>query len=135
MGCHTARSVAGMRADALRQWGSARSRFKRTVGVRRAPFHWKSCLIPLIHGLELVLVCFRCGIPAAVVSFLLVDCTFCGWDASRRTASIGQREVQIRADGGRAAWRTETMQIVCDFSAADGFRRDAHIDIQREAQP
>jgi hypothetical protein len=25
------------------------------------------------------------------------------------------------------------MQIVCDFSAADGFRRDA--DIQREAQP
>ena len=31
---HTARFVAGMRADALRQWGSARSRFKRTVGVR-----------------------------------------------------------------------------------------------------
>ena len=26
------------------------------------------------------------------------------------------------------------MQIVCDFSAADGFRRDAHIDIRREAQ-
>ena len=28
------RFVAGMRADALRQCGSARSRFKRTVGVR-----------------------------------------------------------------------------------------------------
>ncbi len=27
-----------------------------------------------------------------------------------------------------------TMQIVCDFSAADGFCRDAHIDIRREAQ-
>ena len=34
VGYHTARFVAGMRADALRQWGSARSRFKRTVGVR-----------------------------------------------------------------------------------------------------
>jgi hypothetical protein len=27
-----------------------------------------------------------------------------------------------------------TMQIVCDFSAADGFCRDAHVDIRREAQ-
>ncbi len=26
------------------------------------------------------------------------------------------------------------MQIACDFSAADGFRRDAHIDNRREAQ-
>ena len=26
------------------------------------------------------------------------------------------------------------MQIVCDFSAADGFRRDGHIDNRREAQ-
>jgi hypothetical protein len=26
------------------------------------------------------------------------------------------------------------MQIVCDFSAADGFCRDAHIDIRRETQ-
>ena len=46
------------------------------------------------------------------------------------------REVQIQANG-RAAWRAETMQIVCDFaafSAADGFRRDAHADIRREAQ-
>ena len=59
---------------------------------------------------------------------------FRGWNATRRIASIGQREVQIQADGGRAAWRAETMQIVCDFSAADGFRRDAHIDIRREAQ-
>ena len=59
---------------------------------------------------------------------------FYGWDASRHAASIGQREVQIQADGGRAAWRAETMQIVCDFSAADGFRRDAHLDIRREAQ-
>jgi hypothetical protein len=48
----------------------------------------------------------------------------------------GQREVQIQADGGRAAWRAETMQIVCDFLAAGGFRpeRDAHADIRREAQ-
>ena len=53
--------------------------------------------------------------------------TFRGWHATRRVASIGQREVQIQADGGRAAWRAETMQIVCDFSAADGFYRDAHI--------
>jgi hypothetical protein len=29
-------------------------------------------LIPLMHGLELV--CFRCGIPAVDVSFLLIDC-------------------------------------------------------------
>jgi hypothetical protein len=66
--------------------------------------------------------------------------------------SIGQREVQIQADGGPVtvgvrpggstgmAGRAETMQIVCDFSAAkilaDGFCRDsdAHIDIRREAQ-
>ena len=34
VGYHTARFVAGMRADALRQWGSGRSRFKRTVRVR-----------------------------------------------------------------------------------------------------
>ncbi len=26
------------------------------------------------------------------------------------------------------------MQIVCDFSAADDFCRDAHIDIRRESQ-
>jgi hypothetical protein len=26
------------------------------------------------------------------------------------------------------------MQIVCDFSAADGFCRDAHTDIRREAR-
>ena len=37
--------------------------------------------------------------------------TFRGWHATRRVASIGQREVQIQADGGRAAWRAETMQI------------------------
>ncbi len=43
-------------------------------------------------------------------------------------------EVQIQADGGRAAWRAETIQIVCDFSAADGFRRDAHVVIRCEAQ-
>jgi hypothetical protein len=61
--------------------------------------------------------------------------TFRGWDASRRGASIGQREVLIQADGGRAAWRAETMQIVCDFSAADGFRRrDGLIDNRRETQ-
>ncbi len=38
VGYHTAPLVAGVRADALAlrqcQWGSARSRFKRTVGVR-----------------------------------------------------------------------------------------------------
>jgi hypothetical protein len=66
---------------------------------------------------------------------LLLCRTFRGWDATRRVASIGQREVQIQADGGRAAWRAETMQIVCDFLAADGFCRDApHIDIRRESQ-
>ena len=53
--------------------------------------------------------------------------TFRGWHATRRVASIGQREVQFQADGGCAAWRAETMQIVCDFSAADGFRRDGHM--------
>ena len=58
--------------------------------------------------------------------------TFRGWNASRRIASIWQREVQIQADG-RAAWRAETIHIVCDFSAADGLRRDGHIDNRREA--
>jgi hypothetical protein len=66
--------------------------------------------------------------------------TFRGWHATRRVASIasGQREVkqlvQIQADGGCAAWRAETIRIVCDFSAADGSCRDAHIDIRRESQ-
>ena len=41
--------------------------------------------------------------------------TFRGWHATRRVASIGQREVQVQADGRRAAWRAETMQIMCDF--------------------
>ncbi len=54
-------------------------------------------------------------------------------DPARWVNLVGQREVQIQADG-RAAWRAETMQIVCDFSAADGFRRDGHIDNRREAQ-
>ena len=36
VGYHTARFVAGMRADAFRQWGSARSSFKRTVGHSRS---------------------------------------------------------------------------------------------------
>ncbi len=44
---------------------------------RAEPIRWKSCLIPLMHGFELV--CFRCGMPAAVVSFLLrtllIDCS------------------------------------------------------------
>ena len=56
--------------------------------------------------------------------------------ASRLRQWGSWREVQIQANG-RAAWRAETMQIVCDFaafSAADGFRRDAHADIRREAQ-
>jgi hypothetical protein len=35
-------------------------------------------------------------------------------DTTRRVASMGQREVQIQADG-RAAWRAETTQLVCDF--------------------
>ena len=60
--------------------------------------------------------------------------TFGACDATRRVASIGQREVQIQADSRRAEWRAETMQIVCDFSAADGFCRDAYIEIRREAQ-
>jgi hypothetical protein len=34
VGYHAAPLVAGVRSDALRQSGSARSRFKRTVGVR-----------------------------------------------------------------------------------------------------
>jgi hypothetical protein len=55
--------------------------------------------------------------------------------ALRQLGAQREPEVQIQADGGRAAWRhgAETMQIVCDFSAADGFCRDAHIDIRREA--
>ncbi len=62
--------------------------------------------------------------------------TFRGWHATRRVASlaIGQREVQFQADGGCAARRAETMQIVRDFSAADDFCRDARIDIRRESQ-
>jgi hypothetical protein len=53
--------------------------------------------------------------------------------ASRLRQWGSWREVQIQANG-RAAWRAETMRIVCDFSAADGFRRDAHADVRREAQ-
>ena len=44
--------------------------------------------------------------------------------------SMGQREVQIQADGGRA----EPTRIACDVSAADGIRRDVHADMRREAQ-
>ncbi len=74
-GYYAAPLVPVMRADALRQWGSARSRFKRTVGACGAnsvEIVFDSCLIPRMHGFELV--CFRCGIPAVVVSFLLIDC-------------------------------------------------------------
>jgi hypothetical protein len=46
----------------------------------------------------------------------------------------GHREVRIQADGGHATWRAETMQNVRYFSAADGFRRDVHAAIRREAQ-
>jgi len=60
--------------------------------------------------------------------------TFRGRDASRRGpgASMKQREVQIQADGGRAAWRAETTRIVCAIffrpGAAESIRvrRDAH---------
>ena len=41
-------------------------------GGRAEPIHWTSCLIPRMRGFELVW--FRCGIPAVVVSFLLIDC-------------------------------------------------------------
>jgi hypothetical protein len=58
---HTARFVTGMRADAL----MGQCKFQIQADGRRAkPIHWKSCLIPLMHGYELV--CFRCGIPAVV---------------------------------------------------------------------
>ena len=53
--------------------------------------------------------------------------------ASRLRQWGSWREVRIQANG-RAAWHAETMQVACDFSAADGFRRDAHADIRREAQ-
>ena len=63
--------------------------------------------------------------------------TFRALDASGCVTipSMGQREVQMQApDGGRAAWRAGMMQNVSDFSAAEGFRHDAHADIRREAQ-
>ena len=47
-GYHAARFVAWMRADALRQWGRARSRSKQTVGLRSQPTKWKSYFIPLM---------------------------------------------------------------------------------------
>ncbi len=70
VGYHTARFVAGMRADALRQWGSATEVQIQADGGRAERVHWKSCLISPMHGFELV--CFRCGIPA-VVCFVLAD--------------------------------------------------------------
>ncbi len=70
VGYHSARFVAGIRADALRQLGSAAQCEVQIQadGGRAEPNHWKSRLIPLMHGIELV--CVRCGIPAVVVSFL-----------------------------------------------------------------
>jgi hypothetical protein len=41
-------------------------------GGRAEPIQWKADLIPLLHGF--VFVCCRCGMPAVVVSFLLIDC-------------------------------------------------------------
>jgi hypothetical protein len=52
--------------------GQCEVQIQADAGGRAEPLHWKSCLIPLAHGFELV--CFRCGIPAVVVSFLLIDC-------------------------------------------------------------
>ncbi len=40
-------------------------------GRRAERVHWKSCLIPRMHAFELVY--FRCGMPAVVVSILLID--------------------------------------------------------------
>ncbi len=55
--------------------------------------------------------------------------TFRDWNTTRRVASMGQREVHIQADG-RAAWRAETTQFVCDFFGRRRF--DVHIDNRRE---
>ena len=52
--------------------------------------------------------------------------TFRSWDASRRGAVIGQREV----------WRAETKRIECDFSAADGLqsRRARSLQARRRSK-
>ncbi len=70
--------------------------------------------------------------------------TLRGWDKSlsRRGVSMGQRKVQPEiADGGRHGAHgvcpsPDTTRVVCaNFSVADsdGFRRDTHVDIRREA--
>ncbi len=49
-----------------------------------------------------------------------------GCEPARHGCVNGQRGVQIQVNGRAACqWRAETMQIVGDFTAADGFRRDA----------
>ena len=161
------RTVRGWDASRrIAPMGQCEVQIQADVG-RAEPIHWKSCLIPLMHGFELVW--FRCGIPAVVVSFLLIDClddlflhavirfpdvnshscrmsrtnapsdtmphdSWLGCDPARCGNGAARGLSRIEADGGRAAWRAETMRIVRDFSAADGFRRDAHLDIRREAQ-
>ena len=66
------RTVCGWDASRrIAPMGQCEVQIQADVG-RAEPIHWKSCLIPLMHGFELVW--FRCGIPAVVVSFLLIDC-------------------------------------------------------------
>ena len=66
------RTVRGWDASRrIAPMGQCEVQIQADVG-RAEPIHWKSCLIPLMHGFELVW--FRCGIPAVVVSFLLIDC-------------------------------------------------------------
>jgi hypothetical protein len=64
-------------------------------------------------------------------------CTFRALDASRRVTveSMGQREVQFNSSERACNMACgNDADRVRDFSAADGFRRDAHAEIRREAQ-
>ena len=93
------------------QWASCRRKFRIRI--------WRACP----------------NAPSRCVTACDIPCrTFRALDASGcvTVASIGQREVQIQADGGRAAGVRNDAES--DFSAAEGFHHDAHADIRREAQ-
>ncbi len=57
------------------EWGSARSRFKRTVGGR-SQFTGKSCLIPRMHGFDLAYTFpdAAAAYQLLLFRFLLIDC-------------------------------------------------------------
>ncbi len=143
--CHYVRCCARMRRGipccTVRAWDSSRRVASigqcedqiQADGARAEPIQWKSCLIPLMAWVRtrlFPLICVGSRAECAV-----------GYHAARFVAGMrpgafngAARRLELKRTVGAQHGVRKRYEFCAIFSAADGFRRDAHVDIRREAQ-